>query len=1122
MCAAHCALSDGCCTVIVPNPQCTAERSETHFDEYNEFQDLYKNVLNEDDETVNFPRFENLNIDKFEYFSVDKFNKKFDHKPDCDLQVINLNIRGMNRNYENLSLYLNNFKVKFDIIMLSETHISSDIINKNIHNHYPLEGYDTFYIRSGIKFGGVLMYVKSDLNAAYVHELTGSNTNCDYVYVKLIHNKKSLYIGTYYRHCKAQSTDKVMFIDTLQQHLSSNTLNNVDTIIGGDFNICLMKSTRNTESLMYLNTLLQNQMECHIFKPTRIEYHKNSLQIKSATLIDQISSNLLRFSCQSGNLYYHGSDHFANFLIVEKFLKTEAKKVKTPVFRRNLKNIDLDMLQTDFVNIDWYSKVVVENNIDTCFESIIDETNTLLEKHAPLTEMSRRKAKFRCNAWVDNELLREIRLRDKLFEKKKNSPNDTNKELFRVQKNKVTSVLRNKKRKYFKEYFIKYRQNTSKTWEGINLAMDNTKYKKSLPQVVYDLNGDSINSPLGKAKSFAKYFKDVPNNALKKIKPARFWYMDYFRYKKANNNYLKLYDCNNNEITKHILQLKNRSSPGPISIPNVFLKLIADQISQPLSIAINKSLRAGYFPNLLKLGKQTPVYKTGPCTLNNYRPITVCSSFAKLLEKVVRDRLQNFLLENNILSKYQFGFRKKHSTTHATINLLEATLDGLDNKLKVGGVFLDVSKAFDCVDHDILLKKLEFYGIRDTALMWMESYLKNRKQYVEINGIKSEEYTTDIGVPQGGVLSAILFIIFTNDISESTNKLKFSIFADDTCLIVAVDRSSYDDLLKCEMQKVIDWFSSNKLLLNIDKTEYVFFGPHYPFNYIKGEHDLTELHETGPLYLFQHPDPDYDGPNHTIVNKRGEFCLEELHRMAPKYLLEEHILNDDCTIITANDKVKYLGLFIDTKLHFKHQISIVCCKINRMIGVFWKCLNTINIETKKIIYHSLVESYLNFGIMIWCSELSKNLMSEKDLNHIPDKLIPIRTSQNKILRAIHGKAKKDKKTAEYCTSSPLYKQLNVLKFHDLYYYNLCILAYDYHNAKVFPEAIHEKFSRQPSNHGLRSNNLNLTYSLPNLTNTYKKPSIASTIIWNKIPNKIRELPKSGFKNKLKQFFIEKY
>ena len=95
------------------------------------------------------------------------------------------------------------------------------------------------------------------------------------------------------------------------------------------------------------------------------------------------------------------------------------------------------MLQTDFVNIDWYSKVVVENNIDTCFESIIDETNTLLEKHAPLTEMSRRKAKFRCNAWVDNELLREIRLRDKLFEKKKNSPNDTNKELFRVQKKEI-------------------------------------------------------------------------------------------------------------------------------------------------------------------------------------------------------------------------------------------------------------------------------------------------------------------------------------------------------------------------------------------------------------------------------------------------------------------------------------------------------------------------------------------------------------------------------------------------------------------------------------------------------------------------------------------------------------
>ena len=151
--------------------------------------------------------------------------------------------------------------------------------------------------------------------------------------------------------------------------------------------------------------------------------------------------------------------------------------------------------------------------------------------------------------------------------------------------------------------------------------------------------------------------------------------MDYFKEKSANDRYLKLYDCSPREVEKLILQLKTRSSPGPICIPNAFLKIIAQPLSFPISCAIDKSLRNGYFPESLKTGKQTPVHKGGKCILNNYRPITVCSSFSKILEKVVRVRLQDFILECKILTSKQFGFRKKHSTVHATINLLEAILN---------------------------------------------------------------------------------------------------------------------------------------------------------------------------------------------------------------------------------------------------------------------------------------------------------------------------------------------------------------------------------------------------------------------------------------------------------------
>lgn len=171
--------------------------TETHFENYSEFQNFYKNISNDDhDEIVNFPRFENLNVDKFKYFSVEQFNTEFNQKLDCHLKAININIRGISKNYENLSLYLMSLKVNFDIIMLSETHISVDLENKDIHNLYPLEGYDIFYVRSRIKFGGVIIYVKSCLKAAYVHELTASNSNCDHIYIKFFHNNKPLIIGT--------------------------------------------------------------------------------------------------------------------------------------------------------------------------------------------------------------------------------------------------------------------------------------------------------------------------------------------------------------------------------------------------------------------------------------------------------------------------------------------------------------------------------------------------------------------------------------------------------------------------------------------------------------------------------------------------------------------------------------------------------------------------------------------------------------------------------------------------------------------------------------------------------------------------------------------------------------
>ena len=483
------------------------------------------------------------------------------------------------------------------------------------------------------------------------------------------------------------------------------------------------------------------------------------------------------------------------------------------------------------------------------------------------------------------------------------------------------------------------------------------------------------------------------------------------------------------------MKLKNSSSPGPVPVPNEFFKLIALPLSNLLSYLVNRSMGTGYVPNCLKIGKQTPVHKGGELKISNYRPITVCSSISKILEKIVRVRVMEYLKRTKILNKCQFGFRTKHSTNHAIINLTESTLDALENGLKVGGVFLDIAKAFDTVNHDVLLRKLEYYGFRGATLMWFESYMKNRLQYVNIRKHKSEMYRLlDWGIPQGGILAPILFILFMNDIVHSSSIFDFSIYADDTCLIIGIERSVYDDTIKNELNNVVDWFNSNELLLNIDKTDYLNFGPHYNKVYIiKGEYNMAELHAVAPELMFVDYNLQPGDPTHIDLNLKGEYVLHELSKVCPAFVLQEWITMPDGSTIYEPDDVKYLGVFFDSKMTFKKHIDIVNCKINRMVGILWKSEHLTS-ETKKTIYNSLVESHLSYGIVVWGAHMARNITGGFEADHIPSNLKQLYYTQNKIIRAIVRKPKHDKQNNTYTSMSPIYKELNILKLYDLYYY----------------------------------------------------------------------------------------
>lgn len=275
------------------------------------------------------------------------------------------------------------------------------------------------------------------------------------------------------------------------------------------------------------------------------------------------------------------------------------------------------------------------------------------------------------------------------------------------------------------------------------------------------------------------------------------------------------------EILGIINKLRDSKAPGYDNIGPKLIKYIASLIIRPLTHIFNHSIMTGVVPDKLKIGKVIPVYKKGDSSLpTNYRPISLLSIFDKLLEKLMYKRVYTFLTENNILYPYQFGFRKNHSTSLALIDVIDNIYSCLDNNETVVGIYVDLQKAFDTVDHNILLYKLYNCGVRGIAHKWFVNYLYNRKQFTSVNNAVSVLKNVTCGVPQGSVLGPLLFLIYVNDIAQAAPGVQVKLFADDTNLFLSgIDISE----LICRSNNCLEslnrWCIANRLHMNFEKNE---------------------------------------------------------------------------------------------------------------------------------------------------------------------------------------------------------------------------------------------------------------------------------------------------------------
>ena len=450
--------------------------------------------------------------------------------------------------------------------------------------------------------------------------------------------------------------------------------------------------------------------------------------------------------------------------------------------------------------------------------------------------------------------------------------------------------------------------------------------KNSKPFNQFLVNGVLTENPKTIADKFNDFFTNIGPTLASKIPKSNISFSNFMKDENAQSLFLQ--PVTDREISKIILSLKE-GAPGVDNISASALKTVINEIKSPITHICQLSIVQGCFPSELKLAKIIPIFKSkDPSTFSNYRPISLLSVFSKIMEKVMYDRLYDYFIKFQILYIYQFGFQKNKSTYMALICLLDKLTQALERGEIAIGVFIDFQKAFDTVDHSILLEKLSHYGIRGPAHDWIRSYLSNRKQFVEFDNVHSKVLNVQCGVPQGSNLGPLLFLIYVNDLAHVSPKLFAILFADDSNFF-HTDKNidSIFDTVNCELDKIVDWLNANKMSLNVDKTHYIIFT--MPGKKIKSNHDV----------------------------------------FISGYKISEVI------------STKFLGVIIDQNLTWKYHIDHLCSKASKNIGIMRKLRRFLDSETMVTMYYSFIYPYFNYCIHVWGSTyktyLNKVLLLQK-------------------------------------------------------------------------------------------------------------------------------------------------
>jgi hypothetical protein len=811
------------------------------------------------------------------------------------------------------------------VICLQETWLCEDqdtsllqIDNYNlIHKgkHCSAHGGVAFYLHQSFNYN-IIPVSQSDLWDGLFIEVFENDTSNNSV------RQNKVIIGNVYRPPRMNIDYIESFTEEITQILESfQRYRNV--MLTGDFNLNLLNFKDDNNINKFLETMISLSYIPKISFPTRLTQ-------RHGTLIDNFFIKLSENFSQttSGILLKDISDHLPYFISLDYLCYNRKSYCFAKVVSHSSSEFRKYLSEANIVSkLDGDSS----GNPNENYEILNEILRTGMNQYFPTKVKRFQKYKHKKCPWVTKGILISIKYRDKLYKDLRVlSTSDidyyTKKLNLKTYNRILRQSIRNAKKLYYVQIFEKYRNDMKRTWLTIKKLLNKSKNKKNFPRY-FLIDEKEIDDPHVIACRFNDFFINVgPNLARKIVPPHNLSFNDFLDNEhKTSFKFNQVDKC---EVMKIIDTLQSKSSFGTDRISNKLLKYVKNELADALTLIFNQCIAKNCFPNLLKKAKVIPIHKKGDDSiLDNYSPISVLNSISKVFEKLLHIQIYTYFKNNDLFYNSQYGFREGHSTELAAMELIEKVLFDLDNGKTPISLFLDLSKAFDTLDYNILLAKLKYYGFDENSLQLIKNYLSDRFQYVEYGDVISSSLTVKTGVPQGSVLGPLFFIIYMNDICKATTLFHPTIYADDTTLSATLSTFQRNgvqisDVINEELSQISNWLNVNKLSLNCSKTK---------------------------AMIFHMPQKVVNIPKISMNNFDIEFVKE----------------------------FNYLGIVIDKNLSWKPHTDLISKKISKTVGILNRLKTTLPKNVLMNIYNALVLPYLTYGSILWEKRVNRLVALQK-------------------------------------------------------------------------------------------------------------------------------------------------